>query len=225
MTDRAGWALRTAAIGLAAFGVAIACAPTARAADGWYIGGAVGGSIQEIRHIGGSGVVYNPDFGPGFALMANGGYKKKALRLEGEMSWRRYQVDTIKGVTGNTLIQNGIGMSATGALDTYAIMGNAYLHLPVPFSLDPYLGMGLGMAWTNFNDVTAGGVQVADGGDWGWAGQAIFGVGLSFIPLPVDLGLEYRFMFVDESKIVHAGRTLKYENQNHTLMLSARYAF
>lgn len=74
------------------------------------------------------GVIYSSDdLDTGFGIGASAGYFiDNNIRTEAELSYRR-----------------------TSDLDLYSLMGNAYVHLPIKGKLSPYIGGGLGVAYSD----------------------------------------------------------------------------
>jgi outer membrane protein OmpA-like peptidoglycan-associated protein len=223
------------AIALAgALGLAALAEPAgAQPFQGVYLGGGVGYNLpQDItvttpvptsprtRAVTEGGIVGLGSIGYGFG---NG------LRLEVEGNYRGI------GMNGTT---GGLTAPGGGSLRTYGIMANALFDMDVgsPW-VYPYLGGGLGYAWTTADNVTvtSGGVTTTSNSTNGrFAVQAI--AGLSF-PMPgvpgLSLTTEYRFFGVlgetTSTGVTSPGgivTSVKTQDQyNHSFLLGVRYAF
>lgn len=166
------------------------------------------------------GLVALGSFGYGFG---NG------VRLELEGNFRNTGVSSIGSSTSGP---------AGGSLQTYGVMANALFDMDVgsPW-IYPYIGGGLGYAWTNAKGLTVStltGSARSDETQGSFAVQAI--AGLSF-PMPGVPGLsltsEYRFFatlanesFNGTASPSGASSTITLQRQyNHSFMLGVRYAF
>ena len=163
----------------------------------------------------------------GFVGLASVGYGLgNGMRFEIEGNYRRGNVN---GATGPLVTD------ATGRLQTYAVMANALFDLDVGVPwLYPYLGGGVGYAWTHLGNVVLSGPTLpfsatANSTKANFAFQAIGG--LSF-PMPRVPGLSlttgYRFFGVpgNETFAVSTGDEIKLRGQyNHSFLLGVRYAF
>jgi outer membrane protein OmpA-like peptidoglycan-associated protein len=160
------------------------------------------------------------------------------VRVELEGNYRQNEVDKISGFGGVT--------SASGTSISYGVMANAFYDFNLGatgqlggVSVVPYIGVGAGYVWREFDDVQAsvlGGRVNADGTDGRFAYQAI--VGAAF-PLPqaapgLSITAEYRFLGTlehDYSTSSGGGSftitrgTTESENYNHSLLIGLRYAF
>ena len=71
-------------------------------------------------------------------------------------------------------------------------MANAYVDVPVPGSLRPYVGAGFGKAWIS-HDLDVDGAVLAHASSWPWAWQVMAGASLPLAP-HWAMGLEYRYL-------------------------------
>jgi OOP family OmpA-OmpF porin len=158
------------------------------------------------------------------------------VRAEIEGSYRENEVDEISGFGGTT---NG-----TGKARSYGVMANALYDFDLGlnfggFSFQPYVGVGAGYVWREFDNVRAnvlGGQVRTDGTDGRFAYQAIAGASVPLTAWAPGLAFtaEYRFMGTLEHKLdtssgggsftVSRGDT-RSENYNHSILLGIRYAF
>lgn len=163
---------------LAVFGMAaVMCTPGVAQAQNWYFSGFGAMNYNHDGDANGGGEVeYDLGFGVGGSIgyaMPNG------LRLEGEVAYRRNDIDTVGG------IPNG------GELGTWAFMGNAVYEFNVQSSVKPHIGGGLGVV---HGTVDYGGVSFDD---TELGAQFIAGVDYNVAP---DLALifDYRYLVTSD---------------------------
>jgi OOP family OmpA-OmpF porin len=225
--------------------LALLAAPLAAEAQpfrGLYIGAGAGynlpAGIGAITNLALPSTSTNLQTNGGFAGLASVGYALgNGMRFEIEGNYRRGNINGASGpiVTG-----------ANGRLQTYAVMANAMFDLDVgsPW-IYPYIGGGLGYAWTNLGNVTLTGPTTCAPGalacvpspfsatvnstQGNLAVQAIGGLSFPMPRVPgLSLTTEYRFFGVprDETFAVAVGSSVKLRGQyNHSFMLGVRYAF
>jgi opacity protein-like surface antigen len=163
----------------------------------------------------------------GFVGLASIGYALgNGMRFEIEGNYRQGNVN---GATGPFVTD------ATGKLQTYAIMANALFDLDVGVPwLYPYLGGGVGYAWTHLGNVVLSGPTLpfsatANSTKANFAFQAIGGLSFPVPRVPgLSLTTEYRFFGMprDETFEIPAGNEIKLRGQyNHGFLLGVRYAF
>ena len=232
---------RDSALALAGLFLAAACLilpdnASAQPFRGVYIGAGAGYNLPDNI-----GVQTPVPLSPSANLRTNGGIAAlgsvgygfgNGLRLEVEGNFRNTPVSQVTG---------GISAPASGSLRTYGVMANALFDMDIGFPwLYPFVGGGVGYAWTNSGQLTVAAPGAAnlsaqaDGTQGRFAVQAI--AGLSF-PMPgvpgLSLSTEYRFLGAlgnatyDISATPGGGRsTLTIRDQyNHSFLLGVRYAF
>jgi hypothetical protein len=248
---------------LAATVLAAPIAANAQAINGLEIGAGAGVNWLQPQNVQGLQIVNGPGtgavFGSGFAGVpagVNTGLKKyfnaggvgelslgwgfgNGLRVEVEGDARANRLYRVTGTPFPT--------ASGGQQITYAAMGNVLYDFDIArwtggqaFVL-PYVGVGAGYAWTNYNGLHSYGTNYPyfaqfNSSSGNFAYQAIAGVAY---PLPMVPGLaltaEYRFFGVLNGGKYHgsidtvAGRSFleaKAGNQyNHDILLGVRYAF
>ncbi|MDJ0387020.1 OmpA family protein [Roseomonas sp. E05] len=157
------------------------------------------------------------------------------LRAEIEGNYRQNDVDTISA--GGTL--PGIG----GTARTYGAMVNALYDFNLGLPVVPYVGAGVGYAWTDYDTVrsrfTPGNANVnsvtIDDENGQFAFQGIAGLAFPISAVPgLALTAEYRFFgtLEPEMTVVTRGPTgvatsskVDTENYNHSVFVGLRYAF
>ncbi len=199
LSRSAGWALGALA-GLAA------TSASAQPFQGLYVGAGVG--YHDTQDIKASGTPVSALGSAGLKLRVNGGFVGlvsvgyglgNGFRFEIEGSDRLNNLGHLTGTPFPT--------SATGSLQTYAVMANALFDLDVgsPW-VYPYLGGGVGYAWTDLdrlgassNNPVYGFSSSASKGGFAYQGIA----GLSF-PIPnvpgLSMSAEYRLFGQPDSR-------------------------
>jgi OOP family OmpA-OmpF porin len=163
----------------------------------------------------------------GFVGLASVGYGLgNGMRFEIEGNYRQGNVD---GATGPLVT------GANGRLRTYAAMANALFDMDVGLPwLYPYIGGGLGYAWTNFGNVMLSGPAAPLGAtvnstQGSFAFQAIGGLSFPMPGVPgLSLTTEYRFFGVpgDETFAIPTGNEIRLRGQyNHSFLFGVHYAF
>jgi outer membrane protein OmpA-like peptidoglycan-associated protein len=176
-------------------------------------------------------------FDTGFVGVLNAGYGfGNGLRGEVEFSYRTNDVDSISG------IGSASGWRATGTAETYALMFNGYYDFdlgPGAF-IYPYIGLGIGWAWSSLDQVkTVSPVSAQTqtniaGTQSNFAYQGIVGAAIPIRAVPgLSLTAEYRYfatLDIDHSATVYrptgfSRAVADLESANHSLLLGVRYAF
>jgi len=204
---------RTAAVAAMAtlFGASLAGAP-ADAAEGLYIGGGLGLNYHEDADVEGPFLDGDIELDLGYAILGVVGYSFDGPRIEGELSYRNNGTNEANLV--NTA-PRAIDTSPDGQYETVALMANAYYDIGTGTFVTPYLGVGVGGAYADYDDI---------GDDIVFAYQGI--VGASFaLDDNLEAFVDYRYFAttdVDGGKI---GRAAEIDNRHHTLMAGLRYNF
>jgi OmpA-OmpF porin, OOP family len=204
---------------------------------GVYLGGAAGLNILGQESIHSSSALGLPSgraqFSNGFVGLGSLGYGfGNGLRIEIEGDWRNNAL--------HALLRPDDPTAPGGRQVTTAVMANALFDLDIGSRwVFPYLGAGVGYAWTNWQRVSAsapGSLFAVDDTTGGFAYQGM--AGLSF-PVPHVPGLsftaEYRFFGVSgpitmsssftSGGHVATGNTDFYFDHNQSLLVGVRYAF
>ena len=162
----------------------------------------------------------------GFVGLASVGYALgNGMRFEIEGNYRRGDFNGAPGTNG-----------ANGSTHTYGVMANALFDMDVGLPwLYPYIGGGVGYAWTNLNNVTFGAapppfVGSTNSTEGNFAFQAIGGLAFPMPGVPgLSLTAEYRFFGIPGHETFSAspaGSSLRLDGQyNHSFLFGVRYAF
>jgi outer membrane protein OmpA-like peptidoglycan-associated protein len=179
---------------------------------GLYVSGAVGANWANDSETSG-GLSGDVDFDMDLVGAVAVGYGfGNGLRLEGELSHRRSDVD---GITGAT---------AVGKFGVTGYMANLLYDFNVSRSFTPYVGLGAGLATVHADDLNSGGVNVDDE-DNVFAWQAIVGFA---IPLSeqLDLTADYRYFDAGDVDLqTDGGASVNSEYAAHSAMIGLRYRF
>ena len=146
----------------------------------WYVSLGAGGAWYEDLDFGG-GVAASMDTG----FTVNGAFGRyiddiRVIRLEGEVLYDRSGVDNLGGA------------QATGTLSNVGLMFNAYYDFRTDSSWTPYFGGGIGYSRVNFDNLTVGGVPLANDTGDAFSWQIKAGVAYQFSPSwAVNLGYRY----------------------------------
>ena len=203
---------------LTLFALAIMAAPAVSSASpnrvGPYISGFIGVTIPADADAG----FFNEEieFDPGFNVGGTAGMDYGTLRVEGEISYKEADVDSItdRG-TGETF--RGI----EGGIEATAFMVNLFVDLHSPGPITPYFGGGVGFAALHqsetFDDL--GTFYFADD-EMVFAYQA--GAGLEIaLNRQVSLDLAYRFFRTSEATFTDT--EMEFESHNATVGLRLKY--
>ena len=227
-------------------------APVAQPITGLYIGAGAGVNLAETGDLRADGSLSTPlnaarisrrgraIFEPGFTGVFAVGYGLgNGIRIEAEGNYRENDVRKISGF-------NGLGVTnrASGSQRTYGVMANVYYDFNIPYLpwFTPYVGVGAGYAWRDFQGVTApttGGLTIRSGGtEANFAYQGIAGGAFNITSVPgLAVTAEYRYFRTlggdYQTRITSnlngstaAGGPLRSENAaNHSALLGLRYAF
>jgi OOP family OmpA-OmpF porin len=240
---------------LAATVLALPAAAQAQQVNGLYIAAGAGvnwlqdadlsatGQLADQLRLSGRGTTADIRFNTGYVALISLGYGfGNGVRAEIEGSFRENEVDSIRGFGGT--------VQAGGRARTYAVMANALYDFDLGLNFGgvsflPYIGVGAGYAWREFDNVGAtvapfgavpGGRVTSDGTDGRFAYQAIVGASVPLTAYVPGLAFtaEYRFFGTLEHDIdtqsgggsftINRGGT-RSENYNHSILLGVRYAF
>lgn len=191
-------------LGVLAVVSAVLAAPAANA-ETWYAGGFGGVNFTHDGGVNASGVEASYDMGLAVGGYA-GFYVQDNIRLEGELSYRANDLDTLGGA--------GVG----GEAETLALMLNAFFDFKIESVLEPYLGAGIGFADVDYR---VGGLQYDD---TVLALQLVFGAGIEVAPT-TQLTVDYR-LFVTEDLDVGGGAGLgSVEYTNSAILVGLRKSF
>ena len=129
------------------------------------------------------------------------GYDFGAVRLEGELGYKRAKVDEFQAVAGGGF--TGGTFNGNGRTEVISSMINALLDFGNDDGVSGYVGGGAGYAQIKFRNISGTGASgvFLDDKDAEFAYQAIAGIRGAITP-NVDLGLKYRFFNTTKFEMV-----------------------
>ncbi len=229
---------------LAATVMALPLAAQAQPVTGVYVGAGAGLNIMQNADIS-SGTAFGAgtgttrsitgEFDNGFGGVLSVGYGfGNGLRAEIEGNYRQNDVGKLSSRGALT----GVG----GTVRSYGVMANALYDFDLGMPVVPYLGAGVGYAWTEYDTVRSratfpGGNSVNfDDTDGQFAYQGIVGLAFPISGVPgLAITGEYRFFGTLEPSVGGVSRngttgaitrvSADTENYNHSIFLGLRYAF
>lgn len=179
---------------------------------GPYVSGFIGVTIPSDTHAGGD---FNDtvNFDPGLNIGGTAGMDYGTLRLEGEISYKEGNVDTIFDKdSGIRYANTDVSLNAT------AFMANMFIDLHNNGPITPYLGGGVGFAVLSlddeFGDFYTGDDEVM------FAYQA--GGGLE-VPLNRQMSLDLAYRYFRTSQANFADTRMEFESHNATLGLRVKF--
>lgn len=179
-------------------------APTANA-ETWYAGIFGGLNITHDGDVNGAGTNATYDLGYGIGGYV-GYFLQDNVRLEGELSYRANDLDTIGGV------------ATGGEVESLAFMVNVLFDVKIESRFEPYIGAGIGFADV---DYTVSGV-VFD--DTAIALQLILGAGVEVAP-GLQFTADYRLFLTDDLDVGGGAGLGSVEYLNSSFLLGIRKSF
>jgi OOP family OmpA-OmpF porin len=218
---------------------ALPFAAQAQPVNGFYVNAGAGVNFKPDQGVSGflngvnAGRSGQINYDTGFAVLGSGGFGfGNGLRLEVEGNYRSNGLSSVSG--------GGVSANASGTNHTYGTMANALFDFDVGLNwLYPYIGGGVGYAWSQYDNIRAStgapiGGGHASGTTGGFAYQAIGGAAMPIAAVPgLSLTAEYRFMGTEGGRLsgtacgvdCFRARFNTGEQHNHSLLLGVRYAF
>ena len=186
---------------------------------GWYLGARAGATWLDDTSSSIAGVINKVEYDRGPALSGSVGYDFGQFRLEGEIAYRKNDVD--KYTRSGTALGG-----AAGDVSSLAFMVNALYDIDTGTALTPYIGGGLGIARVSANGVTATGLGFTNSDDDNkFAYQGI--VGLSYqLNEAVALTADYRYFATENPKFrLSNGTSASGEYKTHNVFVGLTLRF
>ncbi len=229
-------------------------AATAEAQSGLYLAADLGlarGSTSEFTSDVSSG---DMDFDSGLVYSVAAGVGLLGLRVEGEATWERTDVDAIeydrlnlnnRPITGSRVNRINDRLDLDGTRTTVGLMANAWYDFDLGMGLAPYLGGGLGVNYVRYDidlpEELSGSLAAqlglppssarvlneigGESGDWVFAYQVGAGLGYRLRDSLV-LHVGYRYMgATDSTPDWNYGAPVEAEMQNHVFRAGVRLGF
>lgn len=212
-------------IAVAAFLLGFPALGSATTAEpGAYVTGFLGVSIPRDADVTGFDFDDEVEFDPGIYLGGSGGYDFGLVRLEGELSYRYSEIDTIAEQGGTTY------RNVDGNLGVFATMFNCFLDLHNASPVTPYLGGGIGFATLHLSNTYGRDnfgkfIFYGSGDDTVFAYQGGAGIEIAFNrQLSMDLG--YRYFATDDAEFdSHNDIFSSMKFQSHNASVGIRVKF
>ncbi|MDA8413387.1 MAG: outer membrane beta-barrel protein [Desulfobacteraceae bacterium] len=164
-------------------------------------------------------------FDPGIYVGGSGGYDFGFMRLEGELSYRNAQLDTVTFANGEHF------RNVDGDLGALAGMFNVFFDMRNPSRITPYLGGGIGFATLHLSDTTGYGNTVGYQLLYDKSDDTVFayqvGAGMDVaLNSRMSLDIGYRYFITDKAKLESDFNTtneLRFES--HNAMIGFKFKF
>lgn len=198
---------------------------------GAYVSGFLGVSMPKdttvtaYDYLGNQQIDDRVELDPGIFIGGTGGYDFGYVRLEGELSYKHSEIDS---VTDN--ITPAYYRNTDGDLGVLAYMANVYFDLHNDTPVTPYFGGGIGGASLHLSDTEAadGTLLYYDDDATAFAYQAAAGVEIALNRrLSLDVG--YRYFGTDEAEFDRGnqlnGSTAEMKFESHNVAVGLRVKF
>jgi outer membrane protein OmpA-like peptidoglycan-associated protein len=216
-------------------GTAALIAAPAQARDGqWYIGADAGVSLEDqvdvdFDEANANGLQTNGAFADtelGLDVAGVVGYDFGAIRLEGELGYKRAGFDTLTildpALVGGTAIAPGTAFASEDNLSVFSGMLNLLLEFGKDDGFQIYGGGGVGAANVNLELSTPTPTPIVDDDATDIAWQLLGGFRFA-INDRIDLGVRYRYFNISEFDFQGvAGQTLEADYAAHSVLASLR---
>jgi len=207
--------LGAVAIGLMALSTWSPPASAQHPPNGFYVGGELGGTYQTDQQISGNGVTATTKPDIGLAVLGAVGYRFwDDFRVEEEPGFRRASISRINGA------------SASGNMSAASLMTNVLYDIPfLGGPVVPFVGAGIGFAYTGFNSISPVGGGTLRDNDTVFVMQGIVGVSYNITP-NLAVTATYRYFAPDGSNVETAfGTKVQAADQSHTFSVGMRWSF
>ncbi len=212
-------------------GAGLAAVPSAMAQ--WYASVNAGGTLLNDSDITDTAAIGSltgeVGFDTGFVGSGAVGYSWGALRLEGEISYRKHDLDDLQvdSITlGGTVISGALGTFALQD-DTTSLgfMANGWYDVDTGTPWVPFLGAGVGVARLNINIESVASIRTFyDESDTVLAYQVGAGLGYKVTPM-ATVSLSYRFFGTADPEFDDGFDKIDAEYFSHNLMVGVLFGF
>ena len=204
----------------------------ATAADGWYVSGSAGvAALDESSSKGtitGGSTTGDVDFNFGVGLAGSVGYALENIRLEGEVSYRKNDLDDVTVNTvlvGTSLFTNLGTVALSGDVSALAFMANAFYDFNAGEIWTPFLMAGIGAVKIDLDAISVDGVAVTyDESDTVFAYQIGVGIGYN-LATKTTVNIQYRFMGTTDPSFDDGTVVIDGEYRSHSLWVGFTQRF
>lgn len=164
------------------------------------------------------------EFDPGVYVGGTGGYDFGFLRLEGELSYRNANIDTVTSSTGERF------RNVDGDMGAFAALFNVFLDLHNTSRVTPYLGGGIGFATLYLTDTNGfGNIQgythlYDESSDTVFAAQVGAGMDVA-INSRYSLDIGYRYFITDKGNLDGDFISSNLRFESHNAMVGFKFKF
>lgn len=186
------------------------------AEDGPYVEGRLGISLPQDSELDSATTSQEVDLENGFVgnFAVGHGYGN-GVRTELELGFRENDVDSVSGGGG----------ASTGDVSSWSAMVNALYDFNASGKLQPYIGVGAGIARLDVSGASPSAGTIIDDADTTFAWQGMAGVAYA-VSERVKLTLGYRYFAVpDASFNSSAGTSFDSDYASHDILFGLRYSF
>lgn len=198
-----------------AMAIGLVSPPSNAQSSNYYLGAGAGISLQSDADLTGTGVNTSIDTDLGWVgQLSIGRAYGNGWRTEIEAAYGKSDVDSISGAA-----------SSGGDISALSGMINGLYDFSVDGPLKPYVGIGLGIARINYNDVTPVGGSQIDDSDTVFAYQGIAGASYD-LGNNLALTADYRYLATTDPKFrTDSGTSIDGEFSDHRVMVGLRWSF
>lgn len=163
--------------------------------------------------------IENIEFDPGVYVGGTLGYDFRGIRLEGELSYRQNDMDSITDSAGPYA-------GVDGDVGIFAVMANAFMDLHNDSPVTPYIGGGIGLATVYLSDTIAdGGPFYDEDDDSVFAYQVGGGLGIA-LNRQTTLDLGYRYFGTETARFSSPMYlSTKFDTESHNFAVGLRLRF
>ena len=199
----------------------------------FYVSGNLGGTYvmeaDSTDTVTGGSIAGDLDFDPGVGVTGAVGYAWDDLRLEGEISFRYNNLDSLSVssvTTGGTTFATAVGsLPVNGAASTLGFMANAWYDFDTGTPWTPFIGGGAGGAYMNLDISSVGGTPVIyDESDLVIAYQGSAGLAYQVNSL-TSVNVSYRLFGTMDPTFSDDVDVVKTKYMNHSLMIGVLKKF
>jgi outer membrane protein OmpA-like peptidoglycan-associated protein len=181
----------------------------------WYVSADGGVSWLQDQDVSFPNASYTAENDIGPAFLGAVGYSFGAIKVEGELGYRTNDVDKLKNLSG----------SSGGSTDAYSVMGNAIYDFNATGSWHPFVGLGIGAAYLDFDKVSRNSAELYSGNSWEFAYQGFAGLSYDLDDNWSVKG-QYRYFATTDGEVkTPAGLKGDAEYANHSVMVGLTYRF